>query len=243
MIARLSSPDDELVAGARNLGFGPRLHLVDGGVEGWFDPPAPLQEGADLPQAEGSTWPARLSSPARIVTLHLGAICASSVEAAQVADRIAGMFGKRLVLEVVDASGPRSSACYMSDAPGIAFTRYGRHLTADVVLTCPDPLRYGRALTVPLADGAFSGVLGGNAPSFPSFSLPSAAAAAEVSYSGHLVTWEGTGPLSLDLRDLEPSSGAVIEDDAFAIEPGAFVVSCSVEGASSGTMTVRPAWR
>lgn len=243
MRIELTSEDLSIEAGDPAIGHKGGVVVSLDGLDGWYSAPDPIQEGELLPLSRGSTWPLRLSSGPRVVTVRLVAECSSSIDASRLCDDIGALFGKRLKLTVHDASGPRSAECYMSASPEVSLLSGGRHVEASIILTCPDPMKYGAESSVPLSGGAFSAVVGGNAPTFPSFRFEGPCTSFELSFDGRTVSWAGEGPVEIDLRDCAPSTGRVVSDDGFEIGPGRTVVSCSAHGATGATMTFRPAWR
>lgn len=237
----ISSPADAIVAGMACTGHPGPVYVTR--LDGWSGTPAPQGEPVALPVAGGAAWPVRITQSSRVVTVGIHARCATGLEAAQLCDRLAALAGQRLTLEVSDEGGTRSAGCLLSDAVSPVVGRGGSRVDADLVLTCPDPLRYGPEQVVEGEGGAFSALVGGTAPTWPVFRFSGPVTAFTLASGGHSVSWEGTGPVTLDTRDMVPSTGTLSADDGFAVGPGRAYVSYSATGATGATMTVRPAWR
>lgn len=237
----ISSPADEIVAGTASTGHPGPVYVTR--LDGWRGAPAPQGEPVALPVAGGAAWPVRVTTASRVVTVGLHALCATGLEAAQLCDRLAALAGQSLTLEVADEGGMRSAECLLSDSVDPVVGRGGRRVDADIILTCPDPLRYGPEQVVDGEGGAFSALVGGTAPTWPVFRFSGPVTSFSLSSGGHSVSWEGRGPVKLDTRDMVPSTGTLSADDGFSVGPGHVYVSYSATGATGATMTVRPAWR
>lgn len=243
MRVELSSPTSSIFAGVPRDGYVGQLYIGEDGIEGWYSMPAPQQAGEALPLPGGASWPVSLTPSARVVTLHLVAVAESSVALQEVLASIGALCYQPLTLTVIDASGPKSAECYMSDEASVSLQPQETAALVDVILTCPDPLRYGPEQTVSGSGGAFSAYVGGNAPTWPVFTFGGNVTAVTLSSGGSTVSWSGTGPVTIDMSDVSASTGSISSDDGFAIGPGNSYVSYQATGATSSSMAFRPAWR
>lgn len=230
-----------IAAATKRLGSKAGVYVASEGIDGWYGAPAPQQEGDALP-AGGSAWPASITPSARVVTVHLVADSASSEDAMRTLDIANGMFGKRVTLAVTDASGRRTVEGYLSDGPTATPIAMGRKLLLDLVITCPDPSRYGQWASADVTRGAAL-IVGGNAPTYPVLEIGEGVTAVTVDIGGHQVKWSGSGPAEIDFRDMRPTAGSVSVDDARPLEPGRNDVSVSRTGSGSVRMRWRPGWR
>ena len=241
MRVEISGGGSTIAAATKRLGSKAGVYVASDGIEGWYGAPAPQQEGEALP-AGGAAWPVSITPSARVVTVHLAADSASSEDAMRTLDIANGMLGKRVELAVTDASGRRTAEGYISDGPSATPIAMGRKLLLDLVITCPDPSRYGQWASADVTRGAAL-LVGGNAPTYPVLEIGEGVTAITVEISGHQVKWSGAGPATIDFRDMRPSSGSVSVDDARPLEPGRNDVSVSRTGQGSARMRWRSAWR
>lgn len=241
MRVEITCDGKRIEAATRRLGTATSLFIEEAGIEGWHSAPAPQQEGEAVP-AGGAAWPPLITPSARVVTVHLASDSASALEAAQINDLLNGFFGKAVEIAVTDASGRRTAQGYLSDQPTVAFTAFQRKLIVDLIVTCPDPNRYGAWASYDVTHGATI-LQGGNAPSYPVVEASGACTALTVEIDGRTLKWSGTGPVSIDFRTGKASTGTVTVDDAAPLEPGRNSVEVSAAGAGSVTLRCRPAWR
>lgn len=241
MRVEISGGGSTIAAATKRLGSKAGVYVTSDGVEGWYGAPAPQQEGEALP-AGGAAWPVSITPSARVVTVHLAADSASSEDAMRTLDIANGMLGKRVELAVTDASGRRTAEGYISDGASATPIAMGRKLLLDLVITCPDPSRYGQWASADVTRGAAL-LVGGNAPTYPVLEIGEGVTAITVEIGGHQIKWSGAGPATIDFRDMRPSSGSVSVDDARPLEPGRNDVSVSRTGQGSARMRWRPAWR
>lgn len=117
------------------------------------------------PQADGAYWPSRMTLKPRVVTIrgrvvqHDGS---SSLELALFNDRLNAMVGQRLTLQVEDALGRRQSDCYLSSQMSWSSDLGVTDVT--LIVTCPDPLKYGPEQSFQASSSTCLVVNGGNAP-------------------------------------------------------------------------------
>ncbi|MCT6918122.1 MAG: hypothetical protein M3Z49_02795, partial [Bifidobacteriales bacterium] len=64
------------------------------------------------------------------------------------------------------------------------------------------------------------------------------------SQGGRQVAWQGSADsLDLDFRDMIPSAGELVQEQAFRLPPGSSVIQYTVSPGARLTVTFRPAWR
>lgn len=221
------------------------MWLVSGGLSGWYGSPAPREKPVAGGGMDGDWRPSTLTQGARTVTLKARAMAETSVELARMLDRVSALACRDLTLLVEDESGTRGCSCYVSDV--IDPLVYGSRILADftLILTAPDPYRYGRLLTYRVSDGGVTVDNPGDLPAWPRLEARGHVTALRVHYGGSTVSWSGdvTGVLRLDLRDMLPSAGTVGSDDGFRLPPGRSVVSVAADAGVDVSVAVRPAWR
>lgn len=226
------------------------LWLTGKGIEGWYGAKSAGEEPVSRPQSDGAYWPSRLTAGTRTVTIHAAAVCRSSIHLAQLMDRLDALACRDLTLAVEDEHGRRTSECYISDDLEPAILPGRGIATFDIVLTCPDPLKYGPVQSFPATAGTCVAVNNGNAPTWPRIKVTGPVKTLTVRLSDGdadgLVVWQGDEKdgLELDFRDMVPSSGTVTDDHAFPIPPGEHRLT--VETGNTGATAIlllRPAWR
>lgn len=216
--------------------------LLRDGLEGWFSPPAPRYEFANVPHGDGVYVPFVTPLPARTVTVRFAHKGVSSVSAARARDRVAGLARQLVRLVVEDAAGVRECAGVVST--DVTAVHVSAQVTRfEVTLTCPDPLKYGREFVFVAANGEVDVVFDGTEPVFPVFEFAPAAETVSVEYGGRRLVWSGTvtgGRVTVDSRTGRPSRGILTVDEVFMLPPGSSTVE--VSGATDLIVKVREAW-
>jgi phage-related protein len=216
-------------------------------IKNWFGSPAPREDVAESVGRDGDFWPATITQPNRVVTLS-GVICAhSALELAQAVDKINGLMGHTLTIESEDAHGVRIATGFLSDDPDPQILGDEDKATFDLIITCPDPHRYGRwsAYSFPF-EGTVEVRNNGNVESYPKVKVTQLYGQ-QITYltltcSDKTVKWTGNADeLTLDLAEMVPSSGTVSIDNAFALQPGINEVKISTDGYA--TLYTRDGWR
>lgn len=245
MRVTLSSASDTLVLSGRRLGARGDGWVEEQGIDGWFGTPAVRQEPSEAPGIDGSLMPSRLTTAHRVVTVRAHLKDLSEVGIARMCDRLAAMACERLTLTVDGPDGPRSCACYLSDGPEPAVSPRDGRASVALVLTCPDPLKYGPEVPFRAVGGACDVENPGNAPVLPRVEADGPVTSLALSLGGREVRWSGSGGsgLRLDFADMAPSFGRVSVDDAFRVPPGASTVLVSSAGATAVRVYVRGGWR
>ena len=225
--------------------------LARNSTDGWYTAAEVRESPTDRPQADGAYWPSRMTLKPRVVTIrgrvvqHDGS---SSLELALLNDRLNAMVGQRLTLQVEDALGRRQSDCYLSSQMSWSSDLGVTDVT--LIVTCPDPLKYGPEQSFQASSSTCLVVNGGNAPTWPRVRIggpvktlkirPSAAGA------DGLVVWQGDEKdgLDLDFRDMVPSRGTVTDDHAFPIPPGTQRLTVEAGNIDAkAVVLLRPAWK
>jgi hypothetical protein len=221
--------------------------LAKDGVSGWFGSPKPREDVASSVGRDGDFWPATLTQGGRVVTLSGIAHCHSTLELARAIDQINGLVGHTLTIEAEDAHGVRIATGYLSDDPDPQIFGHEKDASFDLIITCPDPHRYGRwsAYSFPF-EGTVKVRNNGNVKSYPKIKVTSLyqqkVTALTLTCGSQKVTWTGSADeLTIDLAEMVPSSGTIGIDNAFALAPGINQVKISTDGYA--TLYTRDGWR
>lgn len=238
------------------------LGLQPDGLEGWYEPAdLRVEDQPDILGVDGSYWPEEVLLTSRILTIRgfMHAIDgrASSVTVALARDRLASLVRQRLRITVEDASGAREVEGYLSSSP-IIQQRTERGIAFSLIVTCPDPLKYGAEVTAS-ATGTTAYYNTGNAPVAPRLEVAGLVRRVTVTQSlpdenGRYVQrrfeWQGnTRGLTIDLADGTPldsdgyETGQLVWADVVRLQPGSGVVNISREPNSAVvTMAYRHGW-
>lgn len=244
-ITIMSDADTLVLNGNRIWEAGDRsLILKKDGIKGLYGTPATRESVLDRPQMDGAYWPSRLTQGARTVTLDAFAHGLSSIETMQLIDRLNNLTGRELTLLVEDAAGRRMLTGWLAADPEPLMLVTQRHFEFALVITCPDPYKYGDWLwqratsnrTLQLANT-------GTAPTWLRFRTSSRITHLDVVYGDAEISWEGdTTSLTLDTRDMIPSAGRITADWAMPVEPGVTPITIRSD-CGSLDLGLRPAWR
>lgn len=214
-------------------------------TSGWYESPEVNESTIERPQDDGDYWPSRLTLKKRVVTIRAHIVQhaeSSTVELSRFNDLCNALAGQRLTLMVEDPSGRRTAGCYLSSSTtwksNLGFT----NLT--LIVTCPDPLKYGEPMSFPEVYGLIRYRNEGTAATWPRFDVSGHVTSLMLSSGESKVKWEGDADnLSIDFRDMIPSSGRITADQAFRIPPGSGEIRITSSPSATVTMTIRPAWR
>lgn len=218
-------------------------------LEGWYGSPGVDTDLQRVPGRDGSYPPGLYVRGSRVVTVGCAWRCMTDVEASMLMDRLNAIVAGPLTLSVEDPGGRRHATCHLTDQIEPTLSPQWDAVWFDLILTCPDPLRYGDPVLFTFAGGRCQVENQGNAATLPVVHATNPSGVGFVSVtddSGHEVAWEGDGSateVTLDFSSLNPGVGAVTRDDAFPIRPGIGTVYATATSGSSITMTVNPAWR
>lgn len=220
------------------------------GVTGLYGTPAVRENPTDRPQASGSYWPSRLTQKPRSISIDGYVLKPSSLSAALARDRINNLMGRELTIIEITPLGRRVMTGYLSADPEPTMRlRAHRAFEFGLVITCPDPLKYGVEQTFDVKDGVCTVRNDGNAPTWPIITLsgPCTTLSVEVRADGvqaaGKIVWSGSGPdgMELDLRDMVPTVGRITMDNAVPIMPGRHVLDVTAD--NTVMMHLRSAWR
>lgn len=239
-----SSVDTLVLNGNRTWEAGDHsLILKKDGIKGLYGSPDVREKPLDRPQMDGAYWPSRLTQGARTITLDAFAHGLSSVETMRLIDRLNALIGRELSILVEDSAGQRTLSGWLSADPEPLMLTTQRHFAFALVITCPDPYKYGEWLWQSPQSGRVLVDNTGTAPTWLRFEARSRITRLHAAWADAEIEWEGdTGELLLDTRDMIPSAGLVTADWALPIQPGATQVTVDTD-CTDLRVGFRPAWR
>ena len=243
-ITIMSDADTLVLNGNRIWEAGDRsLILKKDGIKGLYGTPATRESVLDRPQMDGAYWPSRLTQGARTVTLDAFAHGLSSIETMQLIDRLNNLLGRELTLLVEDAAGRRTLTGWLASDPEPLMLVTQRHFEFALIITCPDPYKYGEWLWQSTQSGLVLVDNTGTAPTWLQFRASSRITRLHAVWGDAEIEWEGdTASLTLDTRDMIPSAGLVTADWAMPIQPGVTQVTVDTD-CTALRVGFRPAWR
>lgn len=221
--------------------------VTDAGLEGWYgttDPRASLQA---IPQQRGAYWPSFVLPSHRVFTIHGEVWCRSTVEQASARARINNLAFRDLTVCVEDGGGPLTVTGFISSDPDPTIHWSELYATFSLIITAPDPTKYGVPVATPVLNESAVVENIGNAEVWPVFSTPDPVSSLTASLDGRSFTWEGGADgLELDSATGIPLSagavsGVLVEDDLFTIPPGQHALT--VVSDATVTVTVRSGWK
>ena len=243
-ITIMSDADTLVLNGNRIWEAGDRsLILKKDGIKGLYGTPATRESVLDRPQMDGAYWPSRLTQGARTVTLDAFAHGLSSIETMQLIDRLNNLLGRELTLLVEDAAGRRTLTGWLAADPEPLMLVTQRHVDFALVITCPDPYKYGGWLWQAPQAGRVRVDNTGTAPTWLRFRASSRITTLYAVWGDAQIEWKGdTASLTLDTRDMIPSVGQVNADWALPVQPGSTQLTIRTD-CSTLEVGFRPAWR
>ena len=239
-----SDVDTLVLNGNRTWQAGDRsLILKKDGIKGLYGSPDVREKPLDRPQMDGAYWPSRLTQGARTITLDAFAHGLSSVETMRLIDRLNALIGRELTILVEDSAGQRTLSGWLSADPEPLMLTTQRHFAFALVITCPDPYKYGEWLWQSSQSGRVLVDNTGTAPTWVRFEATSRITRLHAAWADAEIEWEGdTAALTLDTRDMIPSAGQVTADWALPIQPGVTQVTVDTD-CTDLRVGFRPAWR
>lgn len=239
-----SDVDTLVLNGNRTWQAGDRsLILKKDGIKGLYGSPDVREKPLDRPQMDGAYWPSRLTQGARTITLDAFAHGLSSVETMRLIDRLNALIGRELTILVEDSAGQRTLSGWLSADPEPLMLTTQRHFAFALVITCPDPYKYGEWLWQSPQSGRVLVSNTGTAPTWVRFEARSRITRLHAAWLDAEIEWEGdTGELLLDTRDMIPSAGLVTADWAMPVQPGVTQVTVDTD-CTDLRVGFRPAWR
>lgn len=240
-----SDADTLVLTGNRTWEAGDRiLILKKDGIKGLYGTPNMRESPLDRPQMDGAYWPSRLTQGARTITLDAFAHGLSSIETIRLIDRLNNLTGRELTVLVEDAAGRRTLSGWLAADPEPLMLVTQRHFEFALVITCPDPYKYGDWLwqhvtsnrALPLRNP-------GTAPTWLCLRAASHITTLDAVWGDAEISWEGdASSLALDTRDMIPSAGRIVVDWAMPIQPGGTRIAIQTD-CSALDVGIRPAWR
>lgn len=219
------------------------LILKKDGIKGLYGSPDVREKPLDRPQMDGAYWPSRLTQGARTITLDAFAHGLSSVETMRLIDRLNALIGRELTILVEDSAGQRTLSGWLSADPEPLMLTTQRHFEFALVVTCPDPYKYGAWLWQTPQSGRLQLANLGTAPTWIRFRAASHITTLHAVWGDAEIEWEGdTNDLLLDTRDMIPSTGQVTADWALPVQPGTTQLTIRTD-CSQLEVGFRPAWR
>ena len=239
-----SDVDTLVLNGNRTWQAGDRsLILKKDGIKGLYGSPDVREKPLDRPQMDGAYWPSRLTQGARTITLDAFAHGLSSVETMRLIDRLNDLMGRELSILVEDSAGQRTLSGWLSADPEPLMLTTQRHFAFALVITCPDPYKYGAWLWQSTQSGRVLVDNTGTAPTWLQFRASSRITRLYAVWGDAEIEWEGdTNELLLDTRDMIPSAGLVTADWAMPVQPGVTQVTVDTD-CTALRVGFRPAWR
>lgn len=226
------------------------------GLEGWFESAeSRVDPMPDVPGVDGAYWPEEILLSSRTLAIrgHVLAVDerASSVGVASARDRIAALVGEPVSVTVEDAAGSREVRGYV-EGRSEPEHRNETSFSFMLVVTCPDPLKYGSPVSVPAAgETVYNNT--GTGDIRPRFTTLERITRLHIEqpHTGKVVEWAGdTVGLTLDLADGTPLDadgyevGTLVWADAVSLPHGQSSLNVTVEPAGTQVMTTyRPGWR
>ena len=199
--------------------------LLEDGVSGWFGTPAPREDPISRLMSDGDYLPDLLTQGARIVTLHGYAFFDTTIECAAFVDLVNSFLCQRVTVICDDAHGRRMVRGYISDDPSPELYSDEISLRFTLIITCPVMV-----------------TIEGNVGTYPIVHVDGPVTRLMLALGQQQVNWTGEAEeLDIDFRDMQPSAGAVVLDNAFTIPPGRSALSVTSDGRV--TVTVKSAWR
>lgn len=215
------------------------------GTSGWYDAPEVKESTTGRPQSDGDYWPSRLTMSKRVVTIRAHAVQhdpGSSVELGRFNDLLNQLTGQPLTLLVEDQSGIRSSRGFLSAQT--AWQSDLGYTSLTLIVTCPDPFKYGQVQSFAASKGSIQAVNEGTAPTWPTILVTGHVTRLSVAIDGHRTEWQGdTTNLTIDMRDMIPSAGGIVVDDPMPLRPGRTDVTVQADKGADVTLRMRPAWK
>lgn len=239
-----SDVDTLVLNGNRTWQAGDRsLILKKDGIKGLYGSPDVREKPLDRPQMDGAYWPSRLTQGARTITLDAFAHGLSSVETMRLIDRLNDLMGRELSILVEDSAGQRTLSGWLSADPEPLMLTTQRHFAFALVITCPDPYKYGAWLWQSTQSGRVLVNNTGTAPTWLQFRASSRITRLHAVWGDAEIEWDGdTASFMLDTRDMIPSAGLVTTDWAMPVQPGVTQVTVDTD-CTDLRVGFRPAWR
>lgn len=225
------------------------LGLEKQGIEGWYDSLEPRDvEPQAIPGMDGGYEPENVTLESRIITLRLvhrvNGDRSSSIGLHEMRQWCSWIVGRKVDLVVDDPLGPRMVHGFVSAQIPVTLVD-SRTSKFELIVTCPDPRKYGSRITNTVSQGRVPVENNGDWDTWPSIHVDGHVTTLTVSLDDRKVTWSGDADgLDIDMVNLKPSSGVIGVDDGFSIPPGRHIINVATAGDPTGIqISYRPAWR
>lgn len=229
--------------------------VLEPDLEGWHDgAELRVEEMPEIPGMHGTFWPDEVLMGARVLTIpgyvQVRGEAGSSLGLAAARNRLLGLVGEPLTIQVIDEAGPLQVSGYLAAPPILQRRVARRRFGFSLVVRCPDPLKYGPLVHHRHTVGETSLELENSGTGDVAFVVSAATRIRSllVELGQNRVEWIGdaTG-LVLDLADgrpLAPSgseTGYLVSADAVRVPPG--VHALRVVADAPVTVSIRPGWK
>lgn len=216
------------------------FRILPDGLKGLGAVP-PREKAIPRPQQDGDYAPSRLTSGGRTITISAEALGLSTLDSAQLEDRICDLMNREIKVTVENAHGRRYFHGRLGDDPSPSMYMGERLFTFTLIITVDDPLKYGDPVAFTASNGLLIVENTGRAASYPRVHVDGNVTRLTLALGIRTVKWSGNSTgLDLDFSDMLPSAG-IATGQAFKIPPGRSTINVSSDGTVS--MTVIPAWR
>lgn len=223
------------------------------GLEGWREAPSPKFDSApEISDQDGAFWPERVFLRSRILTIR-GSYSAgwlpgsSELASARFRDRLAALTGVPLTITVADQSGPRTVTGFIG-AQGVSTREDDLTTLFSIVVTCPDPLKYGPAANYPAGSGLLTVENVGTGNVAPIITALGHVTTVRVALGQDVVEWHGDSQgLVLDIAEGVPrnlageETGVMVWADPLRVPPGVHEITATSD--AELTLTVRSGWK
>jgi hypothetical protein len=252
MRVTIESPDDTIVLEDTHFWSSrPGWWLQEDPLDGWWGTPDVRVETADIPQQDGQYWPAIVNVAHRVLTIRgMRTLSSSTMDIHEARARVNALVAKALTVTVEDGGGALTTKGYISAGTGAVMHHSEGLLTFSLVLTCPDPAKYGQPVRFPVSGGVAMVENQGTADVWCRFIATGSISTLTATLGDATVKWHGPAGegLTLDTYDALPMRdgelvGTLIEDDLFKIPPGVSDVAVSATAGASVVVEVRSGWR
>ena len=248
----IESPTDTIVLSGDKMSLD-EWQLQSEPLDGWYEAPDPRADATDIPQLDGAYWPAQLLTGARVLTVRGQAMWSrSSLEGGSARRRVAALSGVPLSVCVEDSMGPMWVEGFISRiVEGHAYTTEDRYTFA-LILTCPDPVRYGMPVSQVASGGVVTAENSGTAFTWPTFDVAGSVTMFRATLGSTVLEWQGSSAsnLHIDTRMGVGTSGGVqvgrlTHDDLLRLPPTGMsqIQVATTPAGRTVTMTARSGWK
>lgn len=256
MRATITSSTDTIVLGESwwDGSDGWFLNADDGLDADWFGSAGPKAlPDTSVPNADGAFWPSSISLKHRVFPIRGFFLAASSTLQAHVArDRVNALAAQALEICIEDGAGPRWVTGYLTDTTGTVTRFTEDQIDFTLLVTCPDPLKYGEWVEFQVAGGAATVEMNGSSTAATQPLIITTGVTRNllvVDYRGRTFEWAGmTNGLTVDMSEGIPLDGSgqqvgrLLDAGRIEVPPGRSVMTVQTD-APSATVQARPGWK